>query len=276
MKFKSYVVNLKKDKDRWININNNFTNTGINIYRFNAIYGKTDKYKYYDYLTPFCKMYGTDFIIGCGLSHILLAKYIYENDLNDTFKFALIMEDDMKPIDKTKIYDQIIDTFTTINKIDPEWEIIRLHCFGLCGYNNNNYNINSYSFSNGSYLISKYGIIKLMNLKLNYHLDTQIHKTFKRIYKSKEILFINNGENDSNNVTYIIKTHIRLNNYSPSIDYFLHAPFIKLFSTELKTFNIIVIFGLLLFLINEKYLIYYFIILTVIIIYFKILFYYYR
>ena len=37
--FNTYVINLKKDNQKWEKIQSNFKNTGIKLIRFNAIHG---------------------------------------------------------------------------------------------------------------------------------------------------------------------------------------------------------------------------------------------
>ena len=79
-KFNTYVINLKNDKEKWQKINYNFKNTGIKLLRFDAIYGKTvDKKTKKKYTSKLCNIFCPNGVVGCGISHIMLNEFIYNN-----------------------------------------------------------------------------------------------------------------------------------------------------------------------------------------------------
>ena len=92
--FETYYINMKKDKSRNDHTINTLNQTNLNYKRFEAIDGSqckdTDYYKKKTNL--FCKLFSTDKMIGCGLSHIKLIEDIYHK--NNT-PYALIFEDDI-------------------------------------------------------------------------------------------------------------------------------------------------------------------------------------
>lgn len=177
MKFNTYVINLQKDIDKWKKIQVNFKNTGLQLIRFNAINGKniqrtTKKFP----ITKFCNTFCNDGMIGCGLSHIKLADTIYKNDKNN---FSLILEDDVFPI-KNDIKQSIINL---VKNTPKNWDIIKIYNVGFCKQLKNPMWLCG---STAGYLLSKKGALKLSKLKLNYHIDIQIHNNkYLNIYKSK-------------------------------------------------------------------------------------------
>ena len=93
-----YYINLKKDTSRnRDDIKQLSKINDIHINRFEAIDGKSimeNLDKYNENLSSFIKILGTPKIIGCGLSHIILAKQILKNNDNKN-NYYLICEDDV-------------------------------------------------------------------------------------------------------------------------------------------------------------------------------------
>jgi GR25 family glycosyltransferase involved in LPS biosynthesis len=154
--FNTYVINMKKDKDRWIKIKKNLNNVGINPIRFNAIDGKKEKHKYKnkyilcDYFCPYS-------IIGCALSHIEVARLFHDHDPN---KYALILEDDAKPNNKNLLN----DIKYLINKY-KNWDMILLYTFDI------NESDPQKMASGTAYLLSKQGASKIKEKKAKHHVD---------------------------------------------------------------------------------------------------------
>ena len=193
--FNTYVINLKKDRERWVRIYNHLKEHNIKPIRFNAIYGKKLKKKEYsEHITKKCQIFCPDSVKGCGLSHILLSKYLYNNDKNE---FALVLEDDA--FSKTKNLKKRINNI--IKQVPKDWEIIMLYCQGKCD-KTKQYNRNKIVGGMVAYLINKKGQKKISNLKLSTHIDMQIyllnHKKIKT-YHYRNNLFDTPIDNISNN-----------------------------------------------------------------------------
>ena len=195
--FNTYVINLKKDRERWFRIYNHLKEHNIKPIRFNAVYGKTLKKKdYSEYITKKCQIFCPDSVKGCGLSHILLSKYLYNNDKNE---FALVLEDDA--FSKTKNLKKRINTI--IKQAPKNWEIIMLYCQGICN-KKNKFSNSHFVGGTVAYLINKNGQYKVSNLKLTNHVDYQIYAlNYKKIktYQIKNHLFTQNDDTNSNNKT---------------------------------------------------------------------------
>ena len=206
MTFNTYVINLKNDHHRWANIKKNMIKHNIDLIRFEGINGNKDKlYKYKNHVHPICLKICARSVIGCGLSHIKLNKFIYEKDDNE---FALVLEDDAFSNSKNlkKKIKNIVDNAPN------NWDIITLYCQGICN-NKKTYN-SSNIFTGGmlSYLISKSGQYKIKNLKLINHIDTQIHSSPNmNIYNYQENIFYpqnveSNNKNESIKIYNIFDT----------------------------------------------------------------------
>ncbi len=102
-------------------------------------------------VTPFCMSYCPRPVIGCGLSHLLVAKQFLNNDL---FDFCLILEDDVTPI-YTNLNFEINKCVESMKNTD--WDIIKVYYNGLCNYNTNNISILNKLFTGsiGAYILSK-------------------------------------------------------------------------------------------------------------------------
>lgn len=171
MTFNTYVINLKKDTKKWNQIQEDFRNTGIHLNRFNAIYGKKMTKEDLEFkkenTTTGCKLFCTDGIIGCGLSHIKLAEKILKEDTND---FALILEDDVSP----RVNNFKDEIYKAVERAPKDWDIIKIYYHGFCKYPNNLFWMCG---SSAGYLISKRGAKKISELKLDNHIDIQYQQS---------------------------------------------------------------------------------------------------
>ena len=167
--FNAYVINLEKDHERFDKLKKSLKNK-LNLIRFNAIDGKKVNMNNNN-ISRICKSICPKSVLGCGLSHIYLSKFILNNDNND---YALVLEDDVYTPEKNLNY-----KINNIVKNAPkDWEIILLYCQGGCkNYKNYDKNIYEKTFTHGSfaaYLINKKGQEKLSKLKLKNHIDVQV------------------------------------------------------------------------------------------------------
>ena len=182
MKFNTYVINLNKDKYKYSKIKKDLFKIGINPIRFDAIYGKKIKNKYDKYLTQFSKLFTPFSIIGCGLSHTILAEQLYKYDTNF---FSLVLEDDAVPLFKNSL-----EIEKVVEEAPKDWDIILLYCQGICNYKNNSYKLGVIPGGAVAYLINKKGQEKSKNIKLISHIDVQRYSTSNlNIYKSPKPLF---------------------------------------------------------------------------------------
>jgi len=132
MNFRTYVVNLKRDIDRFHQLKKSMKERNIDIERFDAIYGKEiDNFDpYQNYISSYCQYFCPRGLVGCGLSHFILLDMIYQNyqKTKDT-EYTLILEDDVIPIFNNKK-----DIDDIIKNIPSSCDILLLYCQGLCGY----------------------------------------------------------------------------------------------------------------------------------------------
>jgi len=229
--FNVYIINLDRSTNRLKNIKNNFKHSDI--------YHKLKKFKAIDYkiLPTSLVQQKTNFItrnflpksaIAIALSHIQLSNYIYKNDPHP---FALILEDDIKPL-KNQLYDEIIEIAKSSHY--PNWDIIRLHCIGFhdSGHKYKSLKSKIFSGSAASYLISKNGQLKMSNENIKYHIDIQqnFNKNLK-IYRepNKKLFTVSIKDSGSTQVNLnTTKTHKYFINQNIPLDYGLGFPIAKL------------------------------------------------
>ena len=172
---KTYVINLKNEDYRWKRTLKELKKVKIKPIRFEGINGNHKKYRNDLKLTKYCNFFCTDKMIGVGLSHLYLAEYIHKNDKED---YYLILEDDIKILNP-KTFTKDLKKNIKILK-EKNLDILLLFCQFLC---NKNYGIYG---STAAYLISKNGIEKSINTKLNFHID---------IIRNSKLYTIYNGDN---------------------------------------------------------------------------------
>jgi GR25 family glycosyltransferase involved in LPS biosynthesis len=253
-KFNTYVINLENDKKKWNIMLENFKDTGIKLNRFDAIYGKTvDKSLKKKYASGFCDNFCPNAVVGCGLSHIMLNEQIINNDKNS---FALICEDDVKPIVKN-LGKNILDL---VNKIPNNWDVIKLIDQGFCGSKSKyeyNDNILSKLYPCGStagYLVSKKGSEKISKLKLINHFDIQIDLDSNiKIYKSPINFLETSMENSSTSEkNFLTKLNLKKDKkLKMPISFYLNEKILKIFNYEITFFHLLII-GLILSFIYKK------------------------
>lgn len=215
-----YFINLESDilrKEKTINELSKIK--GIKINRFDAINGIKEKSsgKYDNYISNISKIICTPKIIGCGLSHIMLANKLH-SELKDDF--AIVFEDDIKIDDtnETDIRSKLISIVEDVSNIDKEWDIIKL------------IDINSHIVhgSAAAYIISKRGINKLKNMKLQYHIDIQINNGFNVHYMNNNIFTTHDNDIQYKNPLLNYKL------FDQKIGWYLNQDFISIFKTNIK------------------------------------------
>jgi len=179
--FETYIINLKRDIQRYYTLRNKLVKRGIIPYRFDAIYGKDiknfDKYK--KYITTYCQYFCPRGLIGCGLSHYNVLDIIYKKykQLKNT-EYSLVLEDDAIPLFHHKN-----DIEKIIKNIPKDCDILLLYCQGQCGYdyvNASDLYMRQSSIFTGSavaYIIRNSSIPKFLKSKLINHVDIQWYNT---------------------------------------------------------------------------------------------------
>ena len=235
-----HVITLNRTIDNFYKQQPYLLKAGLVPICFKGVDAKMDDHlKYLDNLTPYCKNFCPTGVIGCGLSHILLAKKLYENGT----ELAIILEDDAYPI----ISNLNVEIEKVISETPSNWDIIKLHC-DFCKLNVSTTNI--FQGSTAAYIINKSGLEKLSNLKLYNHLEIQLSMDSNfHIYKSKKNIFWadeKNSENRDNNSTFLSKFNFNKTGQK-TIDNVLAFKIIKIFGYEVTGWNILYITILLIF-----------------------------
>ena len=181
----TYVVTLNKDLGEQ---GEALKKAGLDPIIFHGVDSRKDEHlQYIDHIDPRCLIICPKSVIGCGLSHIILAKKIYYTGAS----IALIIEDDAYP----KV-DNLEDEITkTLNEVPDDWEIIKLHCDIRCKDGQNKVGKNG---STAAYLINRRGLEIMMNTKVLQHIDWQ-QTSILKLYKSKVNLFWTDERKESTN-----------------------------------------------------------------------------
>lgn len=267
MLFETYVINLKRDIQKYYNLKKIMNKKHINLIRFDAIYGKKiTNFKPYDkYISSYCKYFCPRGLVGCGLSHMMLLDNVYKKYCKyKNTEFTLILEDDVTPL---------FDDIQTINNIitndyPKDCDILLLFCQGSCGYddNNNNKTIKKESNIIGStaaYIIKNASIPKFLENSLKFHIDVQWYenKNIISYVYNKKIFSVDNSTSYNANgqlnnfFTNTLDKLIKLDNtsVSQSLNYkFFRFPIIGL---EISCFDVIVflIIIIIIFIILKYY-----------------------
>lgn len=147
---------------------------GLDPIGFKGIDGRKNEHlRHLDRLNPVCQLTCPKTVIGCGLSHILLAERLS----NEGVPIALVLEDDAYPIEPYIDFEEIV------RSAPVDWEMIKLHCDMRC----KDGTVDAKGkLSAAAYILNKKGIEKVKNIKLLTHVDGQF--TFLediKMYKTK-------------------------------------------------------------------------------------------
>lgn len=194
--FNTYIINLDRSKDRWQKIKKRMKETDLKdrLYRFRAVDGSYVSERLNERVDSVCQKFCPLSTIGCGLSHLELIRYIYDND---PYPYALILEDDVFPVRK-----DLSAEIAAIASAYHDWDIIRFICIGFCP-TTDEYNTFSKLFSGSAaaYIISKQAQKKLYDAKVHYHIDLQQNWTVKIYYVKEPKLFDVNVEDTGSSQT---------------------------------------------------------------------------
>jgi len=179
MKLPCFVINLEDSIKNFEIQKRALLSEGLDPTRFIGINGRKDEHMYYlDNVSKICQYTCPKSVIGCGLSHILLANHIRDIGI----PIALVLEDDAFP----KVENLLQCIQETIQEIPDDWDIIKLHCFNCL---DNTINNGLFDGSTAAYIINNKGAQKLSKLLLNNHMDIQFNYSGLIIYKSRYNLF---------------------------------------------------------------------------------------
>lgn len=217
----SFIINLDKYENNYKKQLPYFHSLKLFPQRFSAINAINNEHLEYKKLINKLSFYFTPkSVIGCSLSHILLAKHIYDKYKKDKNYYFLILEDDVFPKNEyfnypDKFYNVLNNEIQNIEIIDKSWDIIQLHSDGLID-TKSTYSTHLFTGSTAAYLISFNGLEKMCNEKVTYHIDFITQNFLKyRKYRSKSNLFYTNEKSSVN----------REMNYSKSV--LLKSSFLK-------------------------------------------------
>tara|TARA_R110000803_G_scaffold115111_1_gene183574 strand:- start:110 stop:850 length:741 start_codon:yes stop_codon:yes gene_type:complete len=194
----AYVINLERQIENYSKVENAMIDLGgFNVHRVSAVDGKKGEHlPLVDSETTWiCNKTCPDSIIAIALSHKKTAHMIRESGVD----YALILEDDAFPI-KDNFHEKLQ---RTLAKVPDDWDIINLFCQGGCP--TNSINTTYTTGSTAAILVSSRGAKKIIDLKINNHIDVQTNFSLNK-YKSFDNLF-EVDETDSTN---------RSNSYTPS------------------------------------------------------------
>tara|TARA_R110002072_G_scaffold111229_1_gene239281 strand:+ start:1912 stop:2760 length:849 start_codon:yes stop_codon:yes gene_type:complete len=200
----SFVINLDNYEDNYKKQLPYFESIKLSPKRFSAVNAITNQHIKHKKLINLLSFYlAPKSVIGCSLSHILLAKHLYEN--YGTYKniFFLVLEDDVFPkneyLDNSKqFYNDLNNEIENIKIIDKNWDIIQLHSDGLID-TKSTYTTHLFTGSTAAYLISFNGLKKMCNEKVTYHIDFVTQNFLKyRKYRSRTNLFYTNEKSSVN------------------------------------------------------------------------------
>ena len=238
-----HVITLDRTIDNFYKQRPYLIESGIFPKRFRGVDSKLGEHVgYSDHLTQNCKDFCPTGVIGCGLSHILLAKQLYEGGS----QLVLVLEDDAYPL----VADLNKEIQKIISETPSDWDIIKLHC-DFCQNDSNEINNNINEGSAAAYLVNKSGLEKLSNMKLNFHIDLQwnMDKTLN-IYKSKQNIFWadeKQSENRDSTSTFLGKFNFNKTGQK-TIDNVLSYKVLKIFGYDISGWDIL-IWGIIIFII---------------------------
>jgi hypothetical protein len=159
--FETYIINLKQSTSRFQRTLEELTKANItDISHFNAIYGKQVDIQNTNKVSPLCKLFCTENIIGCGLSHIQVAKLFFATNK----EFCLVVEDDIRILNHKTFKTDVLNLYNKYKHKD----IIRLFCQGVCQNNSG-----LFAGSTAAYILTKKGASIIKKWKVAYHIDVQ-------------------------------------------------------------------------------------------------------
>lgn len=227
-----HVINLDRSIDNFYKQRPYLMESGVFPQRFSGVDSKKGEHlEYSEYLTDTCRDLCPNGVIGCGLSHILLAKKLYEKGS----QLVLILEDDAYPL----VTDLNLEIKKIIEETPKDWDIIKLHC-DFCKNNSND----PTGGSTAAYLINKSGLKKLSNMKLNWHIDLQWNLESKlKVYKSNVNIFWADEKTSENRESINFFGKYTFNSTGQkSLDDLLSFKVVKVFGHEVSGWEVLTFF----------------------------------
>ena len=179
MSLPCFIINLKDSPQNFEKQRPFLIDQGLDPVRFIGVDARKDEHlDHKDILTEWCFKTCPKAVIGCSLSHVLLARHI--RDLG--IPVALVLEDDAYP-NTDKLLQHVFDA---IQETPEDWDIIKLHCFNCL---DSTIISGPISGSTAAYLINTKGLQKLSEMKINNVIDVNMNLSNLIIYKSRYNLF---------------------------------------------------------------------------------------
>jgi GR25 family glycosyltransferase involved in LPS biosynthesis len=210
-----YLINMDKDIDRLKKVTKECDKVNIKFERFPGIKVSDLSQNILDkYVPEEIQKYGSDGMIGCGLSHLL----IWQDAIKKNYKNILVLEDDVQFTDNFNEYLENV-----MEELPKDYDILYLGYFELLcrkSFDSSFNYINKPIFPFGlhAYIISNKGLKKIVKLitKMNEHIDSLIARNIKKlnIYASKKKI-VNQIWESSNN------SDISNNKFPKIINYYL-------------------------------------------------------
>ena len=202
-----YLINMDKDYHRLTKVTKETEKVGIKFERFPGVKVSDLSQNILDkYIPEEIQKYGTNGMIGCGLSHL----FIWQNAVKNNYRNILVLEDDVHFTDDFTQYLQNI-----CEEIPNDYDILYLH-----GDNPQHDSRFKYIYKptfpllTHAMIISNQGLKKLLDIitEIDDHIDWKIARNAKQlnIYASNKQI-VNQLWDDSNNSN--LKTFPRIINY---------------------------------------------------------------
>ena len=202
-----YLINMDKDYHRLTKVTKETEKVGIKFERFSGVKVSDLSQNILDkYIPEEIQKYGTNGMIGCGLSHL----FIWQNAVKNNYRNILVLEDDVHFTDDFTQYLQNV-----CEEIPSDYDILYLH-----GDNPQHDSRFKYIYKptfpllTHAMIISNQGLKKLLDIitEIDDHIDWKIARNAKKlnIYASNKQI-VNQLWDDSNNSN--LKTFPRIINY---------------------------------------------------------------
>ena len=150
-----YIISM--NLERFERTKGHLQDAGVQGIRAPGVLGTASRWK-----DPSVSLFGNlvapDHALGCGLAHTRLAKRI----LAEGHALTLVVEDDVHVLSPRTLE---ADLREAIAKASPGWEMLQLHCAGVCRDHQ------PFRLSTAAYLITREGARKLAAMRLHHHID---------------------------------------------------------------------------------------------------------
>jgi GR25 family glycosyltransferase involved in LPS biosynthesis len=275
---RTFVINMKQDTARWKKMVSNFSNTILNIERFDAVVGKDLRNREENNISNLCKLFCTNGMIGAMSSHMeVMKKIVHEN-----IPVAIIMEDDVSPVKDfndtlLKILNHYLpDNFDIVmlgnssGSVDCDENKMMNHLSIFFNHRKrrNHVQVNPWihipcnlSGCQG-YIISQKGAKKVLNQikKISFHADDVIYSRDIHLYAVVPLLLRHDGayENSSLGEKHFIPLSFlnRWNCFGAPFAWALYEPLFQVGNCPISAFHLVVlsVLGVVLFFITRKWI----------------------